>query len=105
MAIKLRVLKKSNTFKPRVALGKDAQGLICYTVLIMEKKLYREEEEAMVVGVVAGLAKYFKQDPALFRVLAVVFLVVTGFFPGILLYLGAWIVMPKKPKADYIIVE
>jgi phage shock protein C len=72
----------------------------------MEKKLYREEDEAMCVGVVAGLAKYFKQDPAMFRVLAVLFLVVTGFFPGILLYLGAWVVMPRRTKhADYTIVE
>ncbi len=72
----------------------------------MEKKLYREEDGAMVVGVVAGLANYFKQDPTLFRVLAILFLVLTGFFPGILLYLGAWIVMPSRPKhADYTIVE
>ena len=72
----------------------------------MEKKLYREGEEAMVVGVVAGLAKYFKQDPTLFRVMAILFLVLTGFFPGILLYLGAWMVMPNRPKhADYTIVE
>lgn len=60
----------------------------------------------MVVGVVAGLAKYFKQDPTLFRVIAILFLVLTGFFPGILLYLGAWLVMPKRTKhADYTIVE
>ncbi len=72
----------------------------------MEKKLYREEDEAMVVGVVAGLAKYFKQDPTLFRVMAILFLVLTGFFPGIILYLGAWLVMPNRPKhADYTIVE
>jgi len=44
----------------------------------MSKKLYREEDGAMVVGVVAGLANYFKQDPNLFRVLAILFLVLTG---------------------------
>lgn len=72
----------------------------------MEKKLYREEDEAMVVGVLAGLARFFKQDATLFRVLAILFLILTGFFPGILIYFGAWLVMPSRPKhADYIIVE
>lgn len=67
----------------------------------MAKKLYREEEQAMVAGVLAGMAAYFKQDPVLFRVLAVAFLIVTGFFPGVLLYLGAWIVMPKGRNASH----
>ena len=72
----------------------------------MQKKLYREEDEAVVVGVMAGLARYCNQDPVLFRVLAVTFLVLTGFFPGVLLYFGAWLVMPKRTKhADYTIDE
>lgn len=80
-----------------------SEGLVWYTT-VMEKKLYREEDEAMVVGVMAGLARYFKQDPTLFRVMAILFLVITGFFPGLLLYLGAWLVMPKRSKhADYTI--
>jgi len=75
----------------------------------MKKKLRRDEEQAIVSGVLAGLANYWKQDPVLFRVLAIVFLVLTGFFPGILLYLGAWIVMPasdkNEPHADYEVSE
>jgi phage shock protein C len=72
----------------------------------MGSKLYRDEEGAMVAGVIAGLARHFKQDPTLFRVAAILFIVITGFFPGLLIYLGAWIVMPTKPKgADYIINE
>lgn len=71
----------------------------------MNRKLYREDDSAMVAGVVAGLAKYCKQDPTLFRVLTVVFLVLTGVFPGLILYIGALLVMPKRPKPDYIIVE
>jgi phage shock protein C len=72
----------------------------------MAQKLYREEDGAMVVGVMAGLANYFKLDPTLFRVMAILFLVLTGFFPGLLIYLGAWLVMPTRPKhANYTIVE
>lgn len=73
----------------------------------MKKKLKRDEEQAVISGVLAGMAKYWNQDPVLFRVLAIAFLVLTGFFPGILLYLGAWLVMPSDngTDVDYDVVE
>jgi len=75
----------------------------------MKKKLKRDEEQAIVAGVLAGMADYFNQDPALFRVAAITLLILTGVFPGLLLYLGAWLVMPKHTsshqKADYEVSE
>ncbi len=73
----------------------------------MKKKLEREEEQAVIAGVLSGLAEYFNQDPVLFRILAIVFLIVTGVFPGLLLYIVAWVVMPKQKKKsfDYEVVE
>lgn len=75
----------------------------------MKKRLQRDEEKAVVGGVVTGLANYFDQDPILFRVAAVTFLILTGVFPGIILYLAAWIIMPKKTsgpiEVDYEVVE
>ncbi len=73
----------------------------------MKKKLERDEEKMVVAGVLSGLANYFDQDPVLFRVLAVVFLILTGVFPGILLYIAAWFIMPKnnRPRVDYEVVE
>lgn len=65
----------------------------------MKRKLEREEEHAVVAGVLAGLAKYFDQDPVLFRVIAIAFLILTGVFPGLLFYLIAWIVMPLRRAA------
>ena len=62
----------------------------------MKKKLERDEEKSVVSGVLAGLANYFDQDPVLFRVLAIMFLILTGIFPGLFIYLAAWMVMPKK---------
>lgn len=69
----------------------------------MKKKLTRDQEQAVIAGVLAGLAEYFDHDPVLYRVLAIVFLILTGFFPGVLLYLAALIVMPRKRmvSADY----
>ncbi|MCA9357413.1 PspC domain-containing protein [Candidatus Nomurabacteria bacterium] len=68
-----------------------------------KKRLERDEEKAVVSGVMAGMANYFEQDPVLFRVAAIAFLLLTGIFPGILLYLAAWWVMPKRDKnrVDY----
>ena len=73
----------------------------------MKKRLERTEEKAVVAGVLSGLAHYFDHDPLLYRVLAVAFLIITGVFPGLLIYLAAWIMMPKSDKmaVDYEIVE
>jgi phage shock protein C len=73
----------------------------------MKKKLERDEEKAVVSGVLSGMANYFGQDPVLFRVLAITFLILTGVFPGIILYFAAWVIIPKnnRPKVDYEIVE
>ena len=63
------------------------------------KRLERDEEKAVVSGVLAGLANYYQQDPVLFRIVAVTFLILTGFFPGILIYIMAILIMPKKVVA------
>ena len=73
-----------------------------------KKRLERDEEKAVVSGVLSGMARYFDQDPVLFRVAAITFLILTGVFPGIILYIAAWIMMPKRtkktPEADYEVV-
>ena len=73
----------------------------------MKQKLERDEETKVVAGVLGGLAKYFEQDPTLFRLAAIFFILITGVFPGLLFYLIAWFVVPPStpPKADYTIVE
>lgn len=75
----------------------------------MKKRLKREQEGAVLSGVLSGLAKYFDQDPVLFRVAAVTFLILTGVFPGIILYIAAWIMMPKETAGpvdvEYEVVE
>lgn len=73
----------------------------------MKKQLERDEETKVVAGVLGGLARYFEQDPTLFRLAAVFFILVTGVFPGLLFYLIAWFIVPtsKPPQADYTIVE
>lgn len=76
----------------------------------MKKKLERDEETQIVAGVLGGLARYFDQDPTLFRLAAVFFILITGVFPGLLMYIIAWFFVPRQPTqtppaADYTIVD
>lgn len=64
------------------------------------KRLERDQEKAVVSGVLAGLSNYFGQDPVLFRIAAITFLIVTGIFPGVLAYIVAAIMMPKKVAGE-----
>lgn len=90
----------------QISLAQLSEFLVLHS---MKKRLERNQERAVVSGVLAGLAKYFGQDPVLFRVLAVAFLIITGVFPGVILYIAAWIMMPKKKQepvdVEYEVVE
>ncbi|HVE79239.1 MAG TPA: PspC domain-containing protein [Gemmatimonadaceae bacterium] len=63
--------------------------------------LRRSQTDRMIAGVVAGLAKYFGVDPTLARVLFVVASLVSAAFPGILVYVLLWALIPeaKEPAA------
>ncbi len=59
----------------------------------------------MLLGVLGGFAEYFSLDATLLRIIFIVFLIATGLFPGVLLYLIAALLMnegtnahPSKPS-------
>ena len=43
-----------------------------------------------------GLGEYFEVDPTLLRLFAVALILMTGFFPGVLAYIIAIFIIPKK---------
>ena len=49
----------------------------------------------MIAGVVGGLADYLGMDPTLARVLFVVLSLISAAFPGALVYLILWVVIPE----------
>lgn len=49
----------------------------------------------MIGGVCGGIAEYFDMDPTLVRLLYVIASVISVAFPGILVYIIMWIVMPE----------
>jgi len=60
------------------------------------KKLKRSNKEKMIAGVCGGLAEYFEMDPTVVRILYVVGSVVSVAFPGILVYIILWFIMPLQ---------
>lgn len=63
-----------------------------------KKVLYRSSTDKKFAGVCGGLAEYFDVDPALMRLVWVLFIVFTGFVPGLIAYIVAAMVMPKEPE-------
>ena len=64
------------------------------------KRLYRIRDGRIVAGVCTGLAAYLRVDPTLVR-LAFALLTIFGGV-GILLYLGAWVVIPDEVEGTSI---
>ncbi|MCM1163287.1 MAG: PspC domain-containing protein [Muribaculaceae bacterium] len=60
----------------------------------VKKKLYRNENNKVFGGVISGLGEYLGWDVTLMRVLAVALTVCTYFWPCVLVYLVAWMVIP-----------
>ncbi len=52
--------------------------------------------DKVIGGVCGGMAKYFGWDPAIVRLLYVILSVASIGFPGVLVYLILWIVMPEE---------
>jgi phage shock protein C len=61
----------------------------------MEKKLRRSKDQ-MIAGVCAGIAEYLGLDATLVRVGYVLLSILSAGFPGTLLYIILWLVMPKN---------
>jgi phage shock protein C len=61
----------------------------------MEKKLRRSKDQ-MIAGVCAGIAEYLGLDATLVRVGYVLLSILSVGFPGALLYVILWLVMPKS---------
>ncbi|HEX2492206.1 MAG TPA: PspC domain-containing protein [Steroidobacter sp.] len=58
--------------------------------------LRRSRSNRLIAGVVAGLANYLGIDVTLARVLYAVISILSAAFPGILIYIILWIVIPEE---------
>nr|WP_273777552.1 PspC domain-containing protein [Acinetobacter sp. GSS19] len=58
--------------------------------------LYRSNRQSMIAGVMGGIAERFGWNPNLLRIIFVLVSVMSAAFPGILVYLVLWLLIPKQ---------
>ena len=56
--------------------------------------MLKKSHNKMIAGVCGGLAEWFGWDPTLIRLLYVLISIFSVAFPGIIVYIILWVVMP-----------
>lgn len=65
----------------------------------MPKALRRSTTNSRIAGVIGGMAEYFELDATLLRVVYAIVSILSVAFPGILVYLILWFLIPKADQA------
>lgn len=60
--------------------------------------LYRSRRYRMLAGVCGGLAEWLGWSPTWVRILFVLISILSVAFPGIIVYIILWVVMPNAPR-------
>jgi phage shock protein PspC (stress-responsive transcriptional regulator) len=58
----------------------------------------RVRQGALIAGVCGGIAKWLGWDPTIVRVVYVMLTLLSAAFPGVILYILLWILMPLEPE-------
>jgi phage shock protein C len=66
----------------------------------MNMPLYRSRKLKIIGGVCGGIAEWLGWDPTLVRIAYVIGSLASVAFPGLLVYIVLWAVMPNNP-VDY----
>ncbi|MDK2917009.1 MAG: hypothetical protein PWR25_1566 [Euryarchaeota archaeon] len=67
--------------------------------IIMAKRLYRSTTDRWVAGICGGIGEYLEIDPNVIRAIWVIVTVLTGFLPGIIIYILLWLILPEQGRA------
>ncbi len=68
-----------------------------------DKKLRRSRQQNMIAGVVGGLAEFFDLDVTVLRIIYALVSLFSGAFPGIIVYLILWVIMPLEDEDNRIV--
>ncbi len=60
--------------------------------------LHRSRKHKMIAGVCGGIAEWLGWDPTVVRIVYVLVSILSAAFPGIIVYVILWILMPKAPE-------
>jgi phage shock protein PspC (stress-responsive transcriptional regulator) len=61
---------------------------------VEKKSLHRSRRHALLAGVCGGIADWIGWDPTLVRVLFVLVSILSAAFPGTIVYIVLWLLMP-----------
>jgi phage shock protein PspC (stress-responsive transcriptional regulator) len=61
--------------------------------------LHRSRNHRIIAGVCGGIAEWTGWDPTLVRILYVVGSILSAGFPGTIVYIVLWILMPEQDRA------
>lgn len=59
--------------------------------------LYRSRQRNIVAGVMGGIAERYGWNANLLRIIFVIVSLISAAFPGIIVYIVLWLIMPKAP--------
>ena len=66
----------------------------------MSKRLTRSNKNKLLAGVCGGIAEFLGWGPTIVRILYVLLSILSAAFPGILVYLILWLVMPLEKETE-----
>lgn len=61
-----------------------------------EKKLQRSRTDKMLGGVLGGIARHYGFDATMLRIVYVLVSLFSAAFPGIIVYLILWVLIPQE---------
>lgn len=61
----------------------------------LDNRFTRSRSQRMIAGVMGGIAKRFGWDANLLRIVFVLVSILSAAFPGIVVYLILWLLMPE----------
>jgi len=65
---------------------------------MQKRRMTRSRTDKMIGGVCGGIAEYFGWTPWVVRFVYVLVSILSAAFPGILIYLLLWVLMPKAEE-------
>ena len=65
------------------------------------KRLVRSNRNKLIAGICGGIAEFLGWDPTLVRLLYVLVSIISAAFPGIIVYIILWIIMPTEDEVYY----
>ncbi len=65
----------------------------------MERRIYLSDTNKKIGGVCGGLGEYFRIDPVIIRILWFLSIFLDGV--GLLAYIIAWVVIPRRSSCKY----